>query len=587
MKNSWSILPLLLLVFIVTALSCNRNALKQTEALSPQEQLKKKNQQQSDSLKKVYAETYWYLNPNNTWLQERARGVGGGCIGLKEDFKTTPNELLNQHKEHLGYLPEDEFVEVRRFATKYPTGFDIHYERYYKDIYVLGENLRIYIGTDGYVNTVCARFYPFVEKMYKPAIVDEEEAKKILLTAFREKLSFFSKNIMDSVLKTDNGIVYKDFRLSFAHLPNGKFDLNNYDYGYSTILHIPGLKTAYFDALLDAITGEVKRMKIMGVHNANIPVCTNHYGNQNLDAEFDSQVSGIDYYKLLNIDRKIETRPFANWNEPDLTTPNLPNGPNCGGGCATVGIDFCDTQTNTSMASAQWAAQKAYDYIINSLDLQDGIYKNSAFLPNDIEEVPISIANNIDLPLSYQGTVVTATIPKFPEAKILNLANDAYIIIAPPFKSSNIGLFGPSPTSWKQLNTLDVLGHEMTHAFLNYTNFSFFSSVAKLNNPIGDCFDEAVCDIWGALIEQSELGNDEKVWIFFDDNITTEKKLGRSMKNPNSYYTYNSVNFNTGQPDYYKQNPYWNVGFSDIYINLVIGFICLPMAVKMKQNFIR
>lgn len=240
---------------------------KQTEAQTEQEQLKKRTQEWRDSLKKAYAETYWYLNPNNTWLQERVRGIGGGCIGLKDSLKISPKELLTQHKKHLGYMPEDEFVEVRRFPQNNPKGQEIRYNRFYKGIYVVGENLRIRIDENGYANTICARFYPFVEQMYQPAIVSEEAAKKILLAAFREKLSSFSKNVMDSVLKTENGIVYKDFKLSFAHLPNGKFDLNNYDYGYSTILHIPCLPTAYFDAFLDAVTGEVKRIKIIGVYN--------------------------------------------------------------------------------------------------------------------------------------------------------------------------------------------------------------------------------------------------------------------------------------------------------------------------------
>lgn len=210
-KKGWYGLPPVLLLLVMVVISCNRNSLIQTklepEVLSKHEQLAKKNEAFKDSLQKANEAKYWYMNPNNIWMKENARSVGAGMIRFKEHTKITPEELLSTHKEHLGYLIDDTFVEKRREKMRNPSGFEISYERYYKGILVVPEYLKIMIGEDGYVLGVNAKFKTDVDKIYKNPVITADEAFR----NFKQHSGLFNK------VNFEKGKEKIEVKLVFSH----------------------------------------------------------------------------------------------------------------------------------------------------------------------------------------------------------------------------------------------------------------------------------------------------------------------------------------------------------------------------------
>jgi len=256
-QKGWNGLLLVLLLTVSVIMSCNRNTIKQTksEPLSASELIKQKNQVRLDSVEKALAEIYWYLNPDNVWLRERARITGHGSILFNESVKMTPEKLLFTHKEHLGFLPEDTFVVRQKVKLSRNEGYDIYYDRYYKDALVVTENIRVAIGTDGYVKAFNGRYIPNVDELYEAPKITAQEAKQLMIKALREKITYVTDSLLD-IWETQ----WEDHHFDrFAlRLPFSDIDKMHY---HAQLWGPKSIEILIYDCTIDASTGKIIEMK--------------------------------------------------------------------------------------------------------------------------------------------------------------------------------------------------------------------------------------------------------------------------------------------------------------------------------------
>lgn len=285
------------------------------------------------------------------------------------------------------------------------------------------------------------------------------------------------------------------FELNAAHTgyygPNPKLvifpkiqSINNYN-RLAYKLDIYAEKPLYrADVYIDAHTGEVI-IENSKIHHSNIPAAgtTLYNGVQNFTA--DSFIGG---YRLR------QTTPQGTEIQTFDATSGVVN--------ATDVVSSSPTfNTNAAAVQAHWGTEKTYEYFLQ-------------------EHNRISFDGNGALIKSY----ITTQSPS-PYASWTGSAMHYSMGYAPNF--------GP-------LTSLDIVGHEFTHAVIDYSADLIFSYESGAIN-------ESFADIFGEMVEHHVQGNND--WLCGADVFTGG---ARSMSNPKSKQ----------HPDTY-QGQYWQTSSND------------------------
>ena len=341
---------------------------------------------------------------------------------------------------------------------------------------------------------------------------------------------------------------------------------------------------------ISAHTGKVKKMRIAEVHafqepmacqngtvhteyggyGGNTPLAPKTYDNLIIEEMVPTIQTIYDNGNyLLEADNScyqggILLRSFSEWLPPVASSSTIVNSTN----------NWLNADSFNQYATIYWGIQKTYDYYQTEHNLI-GWYDNNH---EPHIQKPIRIGVNYGSSNPFLGWAPNTNYPNavdgLPLIRVSSPSNN------PTDINDDIGNLITSQCSWGNLGSIDLLGHEYTHAIDHYNGLNLYSWQPDGSDPNylekvfrTRRFLESVCDIMGACVEYKTIGTYD--WVFMHD-LTNSKELQRSFAEPNVYSyhiaedcAFEAKTYQLGQPRYYNQPGFYDNGTceDDSYVN--------------------
>lgn len=419
--------------------------------------------------------TISFLNFKNEKIM---KGISEASNLLRDSLKMRPGnvfELQNIEKGKLGF-------ETRSYA------------QFYKGIKVAHGAYSVHIRNDK-IQYISGNYKDIEDVNISPSLDEQSALKKALSYIKAKKYKWEDELEEENIKKIKNNE-------SASYFPKGEFFIvkdflksnNNYRLAYKFDIYaaIPLSHKIYY---IDALNGDLlDTQELIMETNVNGTAQTRYSGSQNIVG--DSFSGG---FRLRELRNGVE-----------IQTYNMNLGTNYG----SV-TDFSDNDNNwtspehnnssldNSALDAHWAAEKVYDYFLNTHG-RNSYNKKGAPLLNYIHAnlVAMGFGNNVNA--FWDGQRMTY--------------------------GDGGGIYGP-------IVSLDVVAHEIGHGVLQNSGIS---GGLRYSGESG-ALNEGLSDIWGSCVE-AQAAPAKQRWLIGED-------LGspfRSMSNPNSYGdpdTYNGTNW--------------------------------------------
>lgn len=427
--------------------------------------------------------------------KELAKMVMPGSTAEWMKFRETtwinPETIFQVHKKAFGLQEQQDQMKMYRSETDELGLTHYRYQQFYKGIEVEGAEMLVH-AKDGFARKCNGKLARGLDLNITPAITKETALKEALKAIGAKQymwqdehgkpLKKLDNNRNDSDTVNNNALTtYPRPELVITRTADDlDFSPGNFKLAYKMNIYskIPFDGYAVY---IGAYTGTfLKKIRLM---HSCIPgnACTQYNGAKSIETEF---VPSSGNYRLFDNIRNIQTQISG----------------------ADVFDNDNDWTTNCEATSAHWATEKTYDYYLNvhhrkSFDGLGGLMKNNID-PTLLENAYWEPANNQ---------------VRFGKGNGVNANVNHYLV------------------------SLDVVGHEWTHAVTQYeANLTYAYESGALN--------ESFSDIFGTMVEYSAGAGDYQIG---EDFWIPGGKM-RDMSNPHS----------KNQPDTYK-GTYWATGASD------------------------
>lgn len=424
---------------------------------------------------------YW----NNSMLRLVESTSSEGWLKIKDGLNFYADSFFLKNKDAFGLGSESNMELIQVWND------DLGYNHYkfqqkYKDLKIEGAEYILH-EKDNRISFANGRIVNDIEINTIPVLSKSEALNKALNEKPAEKYGW-------EVLKNSSGEYYSNVPEGTLVIGKiGNADDVNYELAYQFEIYTIAPEFAKWLVFVDAENGDIlKSINLMETNHCDCcqgATITLHHGSQYITTEH--RGFPIYNYELIDNCRGNGIQAFKNGNE--IRDPNN---------------NFVNNHEEIVGASVLWAAEITYDYFYN-------IFGRNSF-DNYGSKINLYTTHEINGNLFKDNAKFDGT--------------DFYF-----------GAAGSSANS--DLVSLDVTGHEITHAVTKYTAGLIYSYESGALN-------ESFSDIFGSMIENYGLyGNGN--YLIGEDFWIADGKL-RDMQNPNSKNhpdTYNGLFWETGSFD--------------------------------------
>jgi len=404
-------------------------------------------------------------------------------------------------KSNFGYSQNSDF-EILNVESDKLGYVATHYNYYLNGTLVEGGDI-IIIEKDAELYSFIAGPMTNFEKNIKPTsnslsvFTALENAKKAIGAESYKWENVLDENFLKSVTENPNATYFPIPSSTMVYAPfKGNFEGTDFRKAYKFDIYASKPLGRYF-VYVDATSGEVMNIvSRIHVSNATGTATTRYNGTKTISTDLNGSTYRLRTNVALSTGRKLETY-------------NMNNGTNYSS--ATEFTDADNNWTADPVAnSCHFGAEATYDF-----------YKNT-FNRNSYDNAGASIKSYVHYDQGYVNAYWDGTQMTYGDGDGTN--------------------YGP-------LTSLDVCGHEISHAVTEKTsNLAYQNESGALN--------ESFSDIFGECIENFATGT--KDWLIGADFDLKYHKGFRNFKNPNA----------EGQPDTYKgTNWVANAAFPNSTIN--------------------
>jgi len=432
-------------------------------------------------------------------------------IDLRYDLEiNTYKDFFTQYKKAFGLRGIDEMRLIKSNENTWK------YQQYYKGIKVIGGEYSITKVGNKKIFKAQGSILENLELDTISQITSSEAIQIVLDSLNSEDVKFaWQDSLKCEQINNSNKSCYPNPILVISVQKRMPFEADNARLFYKFKIHLAGLAPSY-QVVINANSGRIEYLYEDIQHSCiSAKVATQQHGSQSFEIE---QI-GSEYALMAKC---IGGNNWGGWVVPKsenswtgscnsynscLIKQNTPNG-------------WITPTINQKAASALFAVEASYKYYKNNFGTWG--YNNLKVV---LESNTIGMGG--DNTLSSTG--------------ILKLQADGN------YTSSNgIGYFVYN------VNDLETIGHEIFHAIDQTHNsvWVIFDDMATIT--------EATADIFGAIITMKTLNESTSSydWIYGNSSTPTQRIM-RSFKEPNQYGYHYESGIVDGQPDFYKQTPYW------------------------------
>ncbi|MDD2344539.1 MAG: M4 family metallopeptidase [Bacteroidales bacterium] len=452
----------------------------------------------------VWGSIFAQSNNNNLFKNHKLTEIatskyGGSILVFKPELNISVQDVFVRYKSNFGLGSNDDMRLIRTETDKF--GFVQHrYQQYHKNVPIM-DAIFILHSKDGKLRTGTGKI---VDTFNGNALaqVSASEAVGLAIGTIGASVYAWDVKEMEQDLKTmkndENATYYPTAELMFFK-KNQNGGNNEYRLVYRTeILAINPFSRYY--VYIDAQTGSV-------------------YHKTDIMMHFDKKVNAQTLYngiREITMDSINSTQYFLRetGRGNGITTKNLQNNGDMTNPAISSAIDIISDQSffvsDPTAASAHWASEMTYDYY-SEIHNRNSYDNNGAAMMSYV----------------HWGN---------------NIANAMW--------TGSSMVYGDGDNTYSPFTTVEICGHEITHAVTQYTaNLIYEYESGALN--------EAFSDIFGSMVRL--YATDTVSWLIGQD----VGQAFRNMSNPKA----------NQNPDTYK-GQYWHTASSDnggVHVNNGIG----------------
>jgi Zn-dependent metalloprotease len=441
---------------------------------------------------------------NSEMLQIAEPTMELGLIHLKTEMRINPETIFSEYKSAFGINADCE-MRLRRTSTDLLGNKHYRYQQYYKNIlveraeYIVHEKDEIAASVNGSI----ANELPVNAT---PAIT-EQQALTGALNYLKADEYYWQNEMRQKYLKAqtknNEATWFPKAELVFASIDLQGNGEENHVLAYRFIIGISkpydGTKAVY----VDAVNGNVIKTFNWGIDCSPTTIQTNFNGNQVI-------YTYSNPWPLTGFDMEDDCSPTV------LKVYDY-NGYNI----YQDGDNIWTIPAELSAGSSLWAVKKSLDTY--------GVEFNRDGYDNDGGDINI-----------IQGYIFGEDGGNNAAFAVPNGANPAEV---------HVGLGNNANSVLDDFNTLDILGHEISHGVSGHEtdwNWNYSGETGALN--------EGFSDVMGKTIEWYVTPGAFN-WVIGSQRDNTTYSVRRSLSDPNQYHL----------PDTYHASNYWNFTSSDNY----------------------
>jgi Zn-dependent metalloprotease/alpha-tubulin suppressor-like RCC1 family protein len=413
-------------------------------------------------------------------------------IYFKEELKLSPENFFEVHKDAFGLRDDDEMKMVRvdseRNGSKH-----FRYQQYYKRIKVLGGEYILHVSKEGYVYCANGKMPIKLNLTVTPSINKNEIISQALNAvnskSYMWESGFWQDELKEKTHNPDTSYYPTPQLIVFKKTTDDNWDSGNFCLAFLVDIYPERPKTPerFF---FDANTGEFLNKLPLESNCNSASVNTIFDGTRTIATNSYLYLT----YRLKNDCQTASTR-VRDWNSSSSSFPPIfPLE-------ITSSSNTWISPNQQTGATLLWAVDKSREYFLN----EHG--RNSYDAMGGVVEAYINVP----------GTLAAMSNPP------------GSLILGPSSTSSILN-------SWC---TLDIIGHEYTHAVV-----SSASNLAQSTNPEAGALNESFSDIFGEVIEKYVTNSTDYM-------IGGQRPQGfiRSLSNPNLFTA--NVGYSHPCPDTY------------------------------------
>lgn len=456
------------------------------------------------------------IEVENYITQESSRSQ----IYFKSDSKIKTEDFFTAFSPYLEITKDDKFVFVKESTS---IGLNHRwYQQYHNGVMVVGGEYMLH-SRNGFIETANGNAISYITISTSPTLSPQFAVsalqKIITLPLGKDDTAFINRWISD-LDKTEEKLQLSPELILMYDNYVIQPQASDYKLCYKfNVVYTEMISSEYI--YIDANTGEVFKREPMAVNCTLGSGQTSWNGVKNINTTFSGAAYILDE-QCLNSHGNVHTKQYSSW------------------GTGSEYADVDNNWNNPSAVTAHWYGRQSLDYYYNYFGRNSYDNSGSGF-------VILNEANGV-----ANGTT---------------LDNNAFFD-----SNSNIMYLGRgnnTSSPYDDLNTLDIIGHELTHGVTAY------SAGLNYQNESG-ALNESFSDILGTAIERHVYGPNSFDWTIGEDLSTGVIRSLQSPKNYGKHFNSNTCTAcnggcatSLGQPNtYYGTN--WYTGVCDnggVHIN--------------------
>ena len=443
-------------------------------------------------------------------------------VYFKQDSKVKTEDFFKEFSNYLELSEKDNFVQFRENSS---IGLNhTWYQQYHNNVKVVGAEYMLH-SRSGYVETANGNAVANLNINTAPKLTTLQAIdalKRFMTHTLAKDDSNFVNAWTNSLRKDEHELQLNPELLLMYDTYTKQPSASDYKLCYKFAVIYTELVSSEF-VFIDANTGALFKRQPM------VQSCTIGTGQTKWNGvkNFNTTLSGNSYVldeQCLNIHGDVHTKKYSSF------------------GVGTEYTDSDNNWNNPTAVTSHWYGRQCLDYFYNT-------YNRKSFDNQGSDLIILNEANGA----SPYGNLDTGALID-PNTNIMYLGR------------------GSNPNNiYDDYNTLDIIGHEFTHAVTKYTSGLTYQNESGALN-------ESFSDIFATAIERYVYGSNSFNWTIGEDLANGAL---RSLEYPQNFGKHLDVSICpscnggcgqvvAGQPKTYFTDPYWYTGTCDyggVHIN--------------------